>query len=78
MNNGRTEKIPLIFLTSHLPERGSEGDVALRAAGPAAFFDAIQMLSTEGQQRLAVYAAGGRQGYPLPGFWAEKEIARLV
>src|SRR5207344_2813962 len=37
--------VPLVFLTSHLPRRSSEGDTALRAAGPGAFFDAVEMLS---------------------------------
>jgi site-specific DNA-methyltransferase (adenine-specific) len=60
---------PVVFLTSHLPKRGSEGDVALRAAGRAAFFDAIEMLSPEDQSRLAQYASGGHQARPLPGFW---------
>src|SRR5205807_9367257 len=69
---------PVVFLTSHLPKRGSEGDVALRAAGPEAFFDAIEMLSREDQERLAEYAAGGNQDRPLPGFWSEQDISRLI
>ena len=69
------EKIPVVFLTSHLPKRGSEGDSALRAAGPTAFFDAIEMLAPDGQARLARYAEGGND-VPLPGFWTEKDIAR--
>ena len=76
VNAGRVEKTPLVFLTSHLPRRGSEGDVALRAAGPDAFFDAIEMLSHDGRRRLATYAAGGRTR-PLPGFWTDREIDRL-
>jgi site-specific DNA-methyltransferase (adenine-specific) len=67
---------PLVFLTSHLPKRGSEGDVALRAAGPTAFFDAIAMLSDDGRTRLAQYAVGGRHEEPLAGFWTPEEIAR--
>ena len=77
VNAGQIEKTPLVFLTSHLPHRGSEGDVALRAAGPAAFFDGIAMLSDDGRQRLATYAAGGCTR-PLPGFWSQKDIERLV
>ncbi len=76
VNAGRMEKTPLVFLTSHLPKRGSEGDVALRAAGPDAFFDAIAMLSDEGRRRLAHYAAGGCTR-PLPGFWTTRDIERL-
>jgi DNA modification methylase len=65
---------PVVFLTSHLPRSRSEGDTALRAAGPRAFFDAIEMLSLEDQPRLARYAKG--EGVtPLPGFWTERELA---
>jgi hypothetical protein len=67
---------PVVFLTSHLPKAGSEGDVALHAAGPTAFFDAIAMLSDDGRGRLAQYALGGRHEEPLAGFWTSEEIAR--
>jgi site-specific DNA-methyltransferase (adenine-specific) len=75
VNPGPTERIPLIFLTSHLPKKPSEGDTALRAAGPTAFFDAIEMYDDEGQARLREYATG-RHDLPLPGFWSEQDIAR--
>jgi DNA modification methylase len=76
LNAGRVEKTPLVFLTSHLPARGSEGDIALRAAGPDAFFDAVAILSDDGRQRLAAYASGSCPR-PLPGFWTDADIARL-
>ncbi len=66
---------PVVFLTSHLPRRGSEGDVALRAAGVAAFFDAVEMLDHEGRSRLRTYAKGRRHEVPLVGFWTEEELA---
>jgi site-specific DNA-methyltransferase (adenine-specific) len=69
-------KAPVVFLTSHLPRRGSEGDVALRAAGMDAFFDAIEMLSDEGRSRLETYAEGARHEVPLAGFWTEADVAR--
>jgi site-specific DNA-methyltransferase (adenine-specific) len=65
---------PVVFLTSHLPRRGSEGDVALRAAGTTAFFDAIEMRSNEGFERLRKYAAGGHHERPLAGFWSEQDL----
>lgn len=68
---------PVVLVTSHLPRRGSGGDSTLRAAGPRAFFDATEMLSTAGQERLRLYAAGGRHDTPLNGFWTDREIARL-
>src|SRR2546423_388792 len=60
---------PLVFLTSHLPRKGSEGDIALRAAGEDAFFDAIEMRSSDDIERLRKYGAGGHRDTPLPGFW---------
>jgi DNA modification methylase len=65
---------PVVFLTSHMPKRGSEGDIALRAAGPEAFFDAIEMLSDSGRARLEEYAKGGYR-QPLAGFWSSEVLA---
>jgi DNA methylase len=65
---------PLVLLTTHLPKARSEADTALRAAGPAAFFDAIEMLATPDVRRLASYAGGGVE-HPVPGFWSAKELA---
>lgn len=67
--------VPLVLLTTHLPRRPGEGDTALRAAGPAAFFDAVDLLSAAARQRLAAYAAGGQRTRPLPGFWAAADLA---
>ena len=67
---------PLVFLTTHLPRRPSEGDTALRAAGPAAFFDAIELLCDEDRKRLAVYATGGSRSDPEVGFWTPADLAR--
>lgn len=74
--NDRVESsTPRIFLTSHLPKRGSEGDTALRAAGRRAFFDAIEIFSNDGRERLEHYARGGHHHEPLPGFWANEDLA---
>ena len=54
----------LVFLTTDLPPRASSGGKALRAAHGKTFFDAIRMLSVEGQQRLSEYSKGEA---PLPG-----------
>ena len=69
------EDVRLVFLTTHLPKRPSEGDTALRSAGPDAFFDAIEMLSDEGRHRLEQYAKGGASDVPLMGFWTEGDLA---
>jgi DNA modification methylase len=66
----------VVLLTSHLPRPGSDGDRALRKAGPTAFFDAVEMLSDEGQLRLAAYAAGGAVR-PQPGFWTDDDLDHL-
>jgi DNA modification methylase len=71
----KQEKGPLVLLTSHLPKRSSEGDRALHAAGPTAFFDAIEMLSEAGRNRLGRYATGGCHRQAFPGFWTAQEIA---
>jgi DNA modification methylase len=70
--------VPLVLLTSHLPRRPSEGDTALRAAGPEAFFDAIEMLSAESLERLKRYAKGGFTNDPQTGFWTTHELAPRI
>jgi DNA modification methylase len=55
----RSGKNPIVFLTSHLPRKGSEGDVALRAALEDIVFDVIEMRSSSGYEKLRKYAAGG-------------------
>jgi site-specific DNA-methyltransferase (adenine-specific) len=67
---------PFALLTTHLPRQPSEGDTALRSAGPDAFFDAIELLSDEGRRRLALYATGGYTDNPQVGFWSEADLAR--
>ncbi len=67
---------PVVLLTSHLPRPGSDGDRALRKAGPSAFFDAIEMLSDDGQARLKAYATGAHRR-PLAGFWSQDVVDRI-
>ncbi len=71
-------QVPLVFLTSHLPRRPSEGDTALRAAGTGAFFDAIEMLSRDSLERLERYAKGGFTDNPPPGFWSADDLHRRL
>jgi hypothetical protein len=68
--------VPIVFLTTQLPHRPSESDTALRAAGPDAFFDAVDLLSDEGRERLQRYAKGGYSSDPQPGFWTTADLAR--
>lgn len=77
---GRDLNERLVFLTTNLPKRPSEGDSALRAAGPEAFFDAIEMLSDEGRLRLERYARDGVPDGGLPGlgFWTASDLERSV
>ncbi len=61
--------VPLVLLTTALPPPRSEGDTALRAAGPSAFFDAVELRSDQALERLRRYAKGGQAHSPLPGYW---------
>ncbi|MEO6124744.1 MAG: site-specific DNA-methyltransferase [Ilumatobacteraceae bacterium] len=72
---GKLATTPFVLLTTHLPKRSTDGAAALRAAGPHAFFDAIEMLSPASRERLATYGAGGHGTAPMPGFWTEAELA---
>ena len=77
----------LLVLTSHLPRKNSEGDRAMRAVGPWAIFDAIEIFDDPGDglfaeddvtdaagvERLRRYARLGA-AEPLPGFWTAKDI----
>jgi DNA modification methylase len=65
---------PLVVLTTQLPRAGTEADRALRAPGPGGIFDVIDLYAADGARRLAAYARG-RRGAPLPGFWAERDLA---
>ncbi len=58
----------LLVLTTRLPAPRTEGDTALRAAGPDTVFDVVDVLDPAGRARLAAYATGSPAD-PLPGFW---------
>jgi len=64
----------VLVLTSNLPKANSEGDKALRAVGVDQVFDAIEMFDAAGVARLREYAKGDTV-LPIPGFWAEADIA---
>ena len=65
---------PVVLLTSSLPPRRSTGDRALRAVGHDLLFDAIEILSPSGCDRLHAYGRGGHRNLPLPGFWTAAEL----
>jgi modification methylase len=73
----RGRGVPLVLLTTELPRRGTEGDAALRAAGPQAFFDVIGVLSEEDRLRLARYGRGEATAEPHVGFWTASDVGRL-
>ncbi|HLK45458.1 MAG TPA: site-specific DNA-methyltransferase, partial [Acidimicrobiales bacterium] len=60
-------KTPLVVLTSHVPRRRTQADLALRA-GSTVVFDVVDVCSDAALERLAAYAGGGVRA-PLPGFW---------
>lgn len=57
-SSGASGPVPIIFLTTDLPPRGSAGHQALRAARGFTFVDAIEMQSDEHFERLTRYANG--------------------
>lgn len=65
--------IPLVVLTTGLPRRRSDADLALRAAGPGVVFDVVDLLDDIALGRLAEYARTSI-GTPRPGFWTAAEI----
>jgi DNA modification methylase len=74
LRGGDPDGRPLLLLASDLPRRPSDGDTALRAAGPSAFFDAVDLLEPAGRTRLRRYAADGAAGGPQPGFWTSADL----
>jgi DNA modification methylase len=74
---GRLAKaVPLVLLTTDLPARPGEGDTALRAAGPDAVFDVVDVRAGEDRLRLARYGAGGGTDRPQLGFWTAADLDR--
>ncbi len=65
--------VPVVVLTTELPRRPSDGDAALRAAGPAACFDVVDLLADDARARLQRYAKGD-QRRPEPGFWTVGDL----
>ncbi len=59
LNADHEQRIPIIFLTTDLPTRGSAGHLALRAGRGQLFVDAVEMQSPEHFARLVEYAQGG-------------------
>lgn len=72
---GKHSATPVVLLTSHLPKPKSEGDIAIRAAGPNGIFDAISLLSADGLERLRHYRDNGAGEGALPGFWSAQDLA---
>jgi hypothetical protein len=72
----RRGTIPLVLLTSHAPKRPSEGDSAVRAAGPQAVFDVIDWTDPAALERLRLYAKGGVNSGPIAGFWKPHDLDR--
>ncbi len=64
---------PVVLLTTCLPERNGEPARALRAAGPRAYFDVIDLLNASDRERLTKYASGTRTA--LPGWWPVRSAA---
>lgn len=63
----------VLVLTSELPRQRSEFDMAIRAAGPGAVFDVIDVFYPHALERLAKYANGVTE--QLPGFWSPADLS---
>ncbi|MDH4077664.1 MAG: site-specific DNA-methyltransferase [Acidimicrobiia bacterium] len=72
--HGSRGGVPLLLVTPQPPRPRSEGDAALRAAGPGLVSDVVGLLDEGGQERLGRYAAGGYRELPLPGFWTGRDL----
>ena len=69
------DRVEVMMLTSNLPKAGSEGDTALRAAGPSSVFDAIEMFDERsGVDRLRQYARFADSMAPIEGFWTARDL----
>jgi len=66
--------VPLVLVTPQPPRPRSEGDAALRAAGPEVVSDVVDLLAADGRERLHRYAAGGYGELPQPGFWTGRDL----
>jgi site-specific DNA-methyltransferase (adenine-specific) len=73
---GCAPDVPVVLLTSELPRRPSDGDAALRAAGPQVLFDVVDMLSPDAARRLRHYAERGSSTIAQAGFWAASDLSR--
>ena len=65
---------PVVLLTTALPRPRSEGDSAIRAAGPGTVFDVVDLLDGAALGRLRRYADGPAAG-PALGFWTDRDLA---
>jgi len=62
----------VLVLTSELPRRRSDFDLAIRSAGPEALFDVIDVFDDHALERLAAYGSGA--AVQLPGFWNPNDL----
>lgn len=65
---------PPVLLVPAAPAGRSAIDRAIRAVGPSALFDVVEVLSPEGRRRLATYASGAVDA-PAAGFWRPEELS---
>lgn len=66
---------PIVLLTTRLPDPKTEAGIALRSAGPDAYFDVINVLDESDRDRLRAYVSVQDRSKPQPGWWTTAELA---
>lgn len=74
--NAAQPETPLLILAPALPRRRSGLDKTLRAVGPSAIFDLVELGDGGGIERLKHYATATDPS-PRPGFWTTADLDRL-
>jgi site-specific DNA-methyltransferase (adenine-specific) len=69
----RLDGDPLVLLTTQMPRRGTEGEAALRSAGPDLLFDVVDLLDPAARSRLHEMCDGASRT-PRVGFWTVEDL----
>lgn len=68
-----TNAMPLLLVTTDLPDPGTSGYLALKSTRQVLYHDAIDMFSAEGHRRLRRYARGVNRTKPIRGLMVPRQ-----